>query len=239
MLEKFIQTYPPDSGKNWLPHITIVDAHYPLSNERIGSTIREVAIDYGCNYLNPGQDLGSAQSQNWAVKELGLTEDDLWINLDPDSACTMPGWIEALEDVMAADKLCAIASLTNPVVWERFRFLECRIEERTIGGHRVGVPLTEQQWNMSCYRVSALNTVGSLLQGNAFYGDVEVPMYRAIRNFGWYNCYLLDFIEDYSLKVLEDKEFRLFKMAQAHNRKFDVKHFTGKFHEYCEEQGWI
>lgn len=209
----------------------VVGCHYPINRAENMRRLKMIAEAANCIWLDPGEDLGSAQSQNWAIKQLGLGDDDFIVNLDPDAASAEPGWLQAMKDVMEADPLCALVHLNNPYVNGKIVGEVLPVEKREVGGRKIAIPLQGEMFNMTMWRVSFLKKIGGILQMHRWYGQVELPMYMAAREHKMWNGYLTDFMETEIGRGLEDQGFRQWKYDHV------MQTFQGKFGEWCELRG--
>ena len=157
----------------------IVQAHYPIDTERNNEEIRLIVDSYEkhCNspveLWDPGGDIGSAQSQNWALKQLGLRDDDAWINLDGDSTCRDPHWMGAMQQVLEKEPKCAFVSLNSPMVQN---FVRGPFEEKHVHGwlgeFRIGIQNRPMPFNMTMWRGSFINQIGEFAQVGPQWGEL-------------------------------------------------------------------
>lgn len=216
----------------------IVDGHYPLNKTANQRDIRLIVEAYQAanpnekiQLMDPGRDLGSAQSQNWAIEELHDLinfDEDCWINLDPDAACITKGWDAAMRNVLEHDPKCILVTTNSPMVEGFIQRRHQAMEERKIGSHTVMLPDMPTPFNLSMWRLSFLRDIGGIPQLFPSYGEVEGPMYQMARQLGYYNCYLKHFMEDEDGKLMHDQVFEDWKDAHARNHTF-----LGNFEEYC------
>ena len=211
----------------------VVNGHFPLNYKSNQALLPSIVEEAGFRLMDPGRDLGSAQSQTWALKELGAADGDYFLNLDPDSACDQPGWLDALVKVMESEKKIAILSLNTFWHWERIHRLGVLpVETRFIGQYRIQFPLAPDLFNLSLWRVGALNRLGGVLQGTAWWGNVESHMIAGLKKLGYRTALLYNFMEATDLKLMQPAEFIDWKKAHGIDRSFD-----GSFGEYCKRLG--
>ena len=210
----------------------VVNGHFPLNYKSNQALLPSVCEENGFRLLDPGKDLGSAQSQNWALRELGAKDGDFFVNLDPDSACDMEGWLTALLEVMKSERKIAILSLNTFWHWERIFRLGLPVETRYVGKYRVLFPLTPDLFNLSVWRVEALNRIGGVLQGTASWGNVESFTMAALARADYRTALLYNFMEATDLKLMQPMEFIDWKKAHGVDRTF-----PGNFGEYCKRLG--
>jgi hypothetical protein len=213
----------------------VVGGHYPFPNKAHNEVcLRRICDAFGVEYMQPEYDLGSAQTQNWCLQQLDIQPGDAFINLDPDAMCSVRGWDKAMFDVLSSDPECALIHCISPPVQDMIDEGKTPIEIKHVSGYQLAVPLRPDQFNLTMWRYSVIHDFGGILQQHPYYGQVEIPMYMAIREKGFYNAYLLGFREDERGKDMHDPEFTMWKRAHAHDMTY-----MGKFEEYCQANGWI
>lgn len=223
--------------------LVVVNNHYPRNYEKNQIDFKVLMDSYchlhaNCIVLDPGEDIGSAQSQNYALDQLQLGDGDLFLNLDPDAACRAKGdpilgatWIAAAKYVLDADPFLAVVSCNAPMVEG---FIERRhqvMEEKVIGNVRLMLPDVPTPFNLSMWRYSFIKQIGGIPQKFPFYGEVEGPIFQLTRMHGMYNAYLKDFMEDEQGKLMHDKSFEDWKDAHAREHTF-----LGNYREWCDSK---
>lgn len=224
------------SNTNAEQHV-FVQAHYPIDTDRNNEEIKLLVESYARKkhdsmdvaLLDPGEDLGSAQSQQWALERMDLGEKDYWLNLDPDSICRSDAWETAMEMVLDADPNCAVISCMSPMVQG---FLKERppLIEKEIAGIRVGIPQTPTPFNLSMFRVSFCREMGGLRQLFPSWGELEGIIYQEANMRGKYHAYLLDHMEDESNKYFHPKSNAEWK--DLHARTTGPEQFLGSYGEF-------
>lgn len=220
----------------------IINCHYPRNYEKnqtdlkilIESWNRKVKNREKVELWDPGSDLGSAQSQNWVLEQLAdvLSDDDYFINLDPDAACE--DWLGDAMLCMRADPKIVVVSCNAPMVT---RFVETRyqqMEEREIFGVNILIPDIPTPFNLSLWRFSFIRSIGGIPQLFPHYGEVEGPVFATARGNGLYNVYLKDSMENEDGKLMHDRCFEDWKDAHAREHTF-----LGNFKEYCEQKNLL
>lgn len=232
LLYKKFRHFRPDE------HI-IVHGHYPINERKNTNDINLIvdAFNYNENrtitLLDPGKNLGSAQSQNWALNQLNLSDEDYFINLDPDSACLTHDWDFKMKQVLDNDPNCMLISCMAPMVQ---RYLKTKNEELEIKGGtdarpvRWGIPKSPTPFNLSMWRYSFIKQIGGIPQLGLWWGETEAPFYAHCRVQGKYHAYLVDYMEDESGKFMQDKEQNEWK--DLHMRTPDPHRFLGNFEEF-------
>ena len=214
-------------------NLIFVNGHFPLNYKDNQDGLRELVESFGFKFLDPGKDIGSAQSQHWALEQVGAEDGDYWINLDPDSACDNPNWLKALFSTIESCPDIAILSLNSFWFWERvLRLGALPVENRFVGPYRVWIPLKPDLFNLSIWRVGPIFKIGGIAQGTPFWGNVEGPMRHALSMIGYKTAILYDFTEATDLKTMQPMEFIEWKFSHGITRTF-----LGSFGDYCKKLG--
>lgn len=218
----------------------VVNCHYPINYEKNQSDLK-IFMDSFTNQFpktelwDPGSDLGSAQSQNWALDNLAheLTDDDYFINLDPDAACRKD-WIWAASQCLDADPRLVVVSCNAPMVEDFINRRHQSMAETELAGYKLMLPDIPTPFNLSMWRYSFIRQIGGIPQLFPHYGEVEGPIYMTARAHGYYNAYLKDFMENEDGKLMHDRAFEDWKDAHARQHTF-----LGNFKEYCEQNNLL
>ena len=209
----------------------VVQGHYPIDTERNNYETRlivESSLDV--QLLDPGKDLGSAQSQQWALEQLSPKDDDVWVNLDPDSACRKPAWLDAMYDVLAHDPDCMVISCMSPMVEKFIAEREQVLVEKLVNGVRIGIPQQPTPFNLSMFRCSFVKEMGGLRQLFPSWGELEAVIYHEATQRGKYHAYLLDYRENEDGKYFHPKSNAEWK--DRHARTVGPDQFLGSYAEY-------
>lgn len=229
----YIQFHKFRSKKLDYQRPTVISGHYPVDYQMNIQACWMIADALGARWFDPLEDIGSAQSQNWAMQRLEreevLKEEDLTFNMDADSQCLIPGWDEAMVDILKADPKIAFVSLNAPIIAERIAKKTLPIEYMEIAGHKCFKTLRPEQFNMTFIRYSILKQINGLPQEHPWYGQVETPFYNKIRELGYYNVYLSDFMENESPKMMHDPLFANWKYMHVTGM------FKNKFKEFLSQ----
>ena len=92
--------------------------------------------------------------------------------------------------------------------------------------------ITPDLFNLSVWRVEALNRIGGVLQGTASWGNVESFTMAALARADYRTALLYNFMEATDLKLMQPMEFIDWKKAHGVDRTF-----PGNFGEYCKRLG--
>lgn len=240
-LARMLTEYNISEADCWFDKHIIVNCHYPINYQK-NQTDLKVLMDSYCFWdgnvaelWDPESDIGSAQSQNWVLDKLSetLTDDDFFVNLDPDAACRT-NWIRDAKRAMAADPKLVVVSCNAPMVGH---FIETRHQEmleKEIDGVKLLLPDIPTPFNLSLWRYSFIRDLGGIPQQFPMYGEVEGPVFASARANGYYTAYLKDHMENEDGKLMHDEAFQDWK--DAHARKHT---FLGTFREYCELKGLL
>lgn len=210
----------------------VVDGHYPI-NQKKNSNDLKLIVDCFDNIelWDPGSNLGSAQSQNYTLRRLDIGPDDVFINVDPDSACLQIGWDEAMMKVLDQDPQCILISCMAPMVQ---RYLKHK-NEVLAEVHRpetpiYGIPKTPTPFNLSMWRYSFIKEIGAIPQMGLWWGETEGPMYAQAVKRGKYHAYLMDYVENELGKQAQDIQQAQWK--DFHCRTAPPNNFLGNFEEF-------
>jgi|ERR1019366_9334639 hypothetical protein len=230
--------------------LIIVNSHYPSRHYEKNQTDFRILMDSYCHIhskctvLDPGQDLGSAQAQNYALDEFAVEldeENSYFINLDPDAACRAKGdpilgdnWISAAKRVLDSDFQLAVVSCNAPMVENFISTRHQNMEIKEVAGIRLMLPDVPTPFNLSMWRYSFIKSIGGIPQKFPYYGEVEGPVFGLTRAHGFYNAYLKDYMEDEQGKLMHDRAFEDWKDAHARENTF-----LGNFKEYIEQNNLL
>lgn len=207
----------------------VVQGHYPINEKKNTNDIKLLVNCFeDIELLDPGKNLGSAQSQNWALQHLDIGPDDFFINLDPDSACCQHDWDNVLLQAMKNPE-CILASCNAPMI-QRYRQSAPFTNTFKDGRLTFGVPEKPTPFNLSLWRYSFIKQIGGIPQGGLWWGEVEGAMWGAMQRAGKFHCYSLDVMENEMGKQMSDATH--FKYKDAHMRSSPENQFLGSYSEY-------
>lgn len=228
LLARCLLHYSKSFGIPPLKHI-VVQGHYPINKKKNNNDIKLICAAYGVDLLDPNEDLGSAQSQNWVLQQLGLNDEDYFINLDPDSACNY-GWDIAMRTVLENDPNCTLISCMAPMVSRVMAQKGTQFELKQINGIKYGIPNHPTPFNLSMWRYSFIKEIGGIPQLGPVWGETEAPFHWHCMQKEKYHAYLLDHIENEDGKFIQDRQHNEFK--DRHMRTSGDKQFLGNFTEF-------
>lgn len=208
----------------------VIAGHYPINKEKNNRDIKMLCEAHRLNFLNPGYDMGSAQSQWWALQQIGAKDGDYWINLDPDSACEKNWWLGA-QDVLDKDLNCIVVSCMSPMVQTFLKDRNIQLEEKK-AFEKYGVAHQPIPFNLSMWRYSFFNEIGGIPQRGEKWGEVEGPVFHQAHQRGKYHAYLLKCMEDESGKFMQDRT--LLEYKDRYLRTTGPNQFIGSYSEFLE-----
>lgn len=204
---------------------SVVQGHYPVNKKKNNRDIEMVCDAFGIPLLDPGSDLGSAQSQNWALEQIAADDNDLFVNLDPDSDCNTMWWENTLTSRLSRLKNCGVLSCWSPQ-WEAFRDrLQAIPKEPEIMRAVHPTP-----FNLSAFRVNFVRLMGGLRQIGEKWGDLEAHVHLACERLGMWHGYHMGLTEDISGKYLQDRQ--LLEYKDAYMRTEGPDRFVGSYEEF-------
>lgn len=206
----------------------VIQGHYPINEAKNTNDIALIARCFdGIEIWDPGKDLGSAQSQNWCLKQLDLKDDDFFINLDPDSACMNQGWDAGLLNGLQGVGNCVLMSCMAPMI---VRYGADLSNQFKVGGLTYAIPARPTPFNLSMWRYSFIKEIGGIPQLGLWWGETEGAFWGHCQQRAKFHAYALDFMEDESGKFIQDKQHNDYK--NFHMRTTPDKQFLGSFEEY-------
>jgi hypothetical protein len=207
----------------------VVQGHYPVNKKKNNRDIEMVVEAYGeAELWDPGSDLGSAQSQNWALKKLKAGNRDYFINWDPDSNCREKGWDRAALCLLEEDTDCVLVSCWSHL-WNPFKE---RTKEYFSNSHKFYYlkAIHPVPFNLSLFSCEFIDTIGGLAQWGEKWGELEAPFHHACLKHNKYHAYLKDYIEEESGKYMQDRP--LLEYKDAYLRTLGPEQFVGQYHEF-------
>lgn len=208
----------------------VVQGHYPINEKKNTHDIKLVTECFPSLELwDPGENLGSAQSQNWCLKKLDIGPDDFFINLDPDSACLQTGWDEILLKGLEARPNCVAMSAMAPMV-KRYLGRDSFTDFFDVGDLRYAIPTRPTPFNLSIWRYSFIKEIGGIPQGGLWWGETEGAFWGHCKQRDKYHAFAMNLMEDESGKWMQDKQQAEWK--DLHMRTSPDKQFLGNFEEH-------
>lgn len=205
----------------------IIQGHYPINEKKNTNDIQLITQCFdGLELWDPGKDLGSAQSQNWCLKQLGLQDDDVFLNVDPDSSCPIQGWDAGL--IKGLDNpICVLVSCLAPMV---LRYNATWSGEFKAGDFTYKIPAKPTPFNLSAWRYSFIKEIGGIPQGGLMWGETEGAFWAHCQQRGKFHAYAINFLENEDGKFMQDRQHNNYK--NLHMRTTPDKQFLGTFTEY-------
>ncbi len=203
----------------------VVQGHYPINRKKNNRDIEMICEAAGVELWDPGSDLGSAQSQNWALEKLEAGDGDFFINIDPDSAGSNH-WDSLAYIFLDKNVDCALVSCWSDM-WEPYR--------NRLGASSdldVMKAIHPTPFNLSMFNCGFIKEIGGLRQLGEKWGELEACFYQECQQRGKYHAYLMNCIEDTSSKYMQDKQLLDYK--DGYLRSTGEKQFTGTYLEYLK-----
>jgi len=170
----------------------ILDQHYPADEGGMHSEkIKALCKKYKCIYLDSHYDRGLHQGLNYAWQAMSVIPGDILIGCDPDDRPS-PGAFQAMKKVMQADPLIAVCGLNFHVLPWKQKEHGLVMEEVKTAGERVWVHPSVEMWNVAAFNTHFIQSVGGFHQPNAYYGGLEVALFREWPKHGLKLVYLID-----------------------------------------------
>ena len=209
----------------------IVQGHYPIDRERNNKEIELIVKSYGLAELwDPGSNLGSSQSQQWALDRLGYSSEDYWVNLDPDSACRDGNWLHSMKTVLDHATECAVISCNAPMVEALIKSRSQQWIRKYVDGVNVGILDRPTPFNLSMWKCSFVKEIGGIQQYYPWWGELEAPIHAHAAMRGMYHAYLLDHMECEEGKFFHPASNGEWK--NRHARTEGPSQFIGNYEEF-------
>lgn len=197
----------------------LVDQHYPLPDKAATSEeIKRIARENGCEYMNPGKNLGLHHGLNWALQTYGMQDDDIVIGYDGDSYPIESGWDCALVTAMINDPRAVWASLYGKNTPGE---LGQRGYTKRMSGHiEVHETHTPAVNSICAWKGWWIKKAGWFNEPRPMYGGLEVCLWPQVKRYGYAWVYLPGWTEDERLKFDpgEDYKYKIWKWKHAHER---------------------
>lgn len=202
----------------------IVQGHYPINKKKNNRDIEMICDAFEVKLLDPGKDLGSCQSQNWALEIINPEDDTYFINLDPDSHCDAVAWDEKMKSTLDTFDNCVLISCWSKM-WEPYK-------NRLNITDNIGIAHQPIPFNLSMFRCSFIKEIGGLRQLGEKWGELEAPFHQSCVHHGKYHAYLMNCIEDESGKYMQDRQ--LLEYKDLYLRTDGPNKFTGTYEEFLK-----
>jgi hypothetical protein len=199
---------------------TLVDPHYPLALQPMHTkALFDIALQYGWNFIRPFKNLGVAGGWNLVINELGLTEGDVLIGIDPDGRPQQDRWANAILDVFNNDPSCYYITLNRESIYSMKHLGH---KDKKVGDHWVVEFPQLVSWCLGGFDIGWVKKVGEVGQYSKLYSYTEHHFYDRATPMGGKFYYIRDFYDDH-LKA-DDQEYTAWKLASAnHTTELDFK----------------
>lgn len=199
----------------------IIDQHYPVEELENSRRIRELANAYGCTYVDSLFDRGLHHGLNNAIRLMQVEIDDTLIGCDPDDRPSH-GAFHALKKVMDHNTLIAVCGLNFHVLPWKQKETKQEWPVEVIAGEKVWLHPSIEMFNIAAFNLKLLHMIGGFSQPNAYYGGIEVELYKNWLPLGMRLAYLIDHTSeakqvDRTKPELYDESYGKWKIAHACN----------------------
>lgn len=213
----------------------VLDQHYPLpqytTNRR---ALEHICRRYGAHLLDAGKNLGYHEGINWAIAHMGMEDDDVVVNLDPDAkiAAGSEAWHGAIYRSFFVDKTLACVGLNNETIDRELK--ERGFFDETKNGLVLRFMQRPVVMSIIAWQAGFIREVGGLKENTLHYGGVEAVMWPYLCERGRRWAVLPNFWEDVSLWYEADPEYRDWKVKHGQEHSF-----LGDFESYLRSIGRI
>lgn len=225
VLEVALDQYKKTAILEHSEHI-LVDHHWPINYWWFRHRLLDTAMYFKCKVVSPYENLGGHGGNNWLLKNLPMSDNDLMICYDADSNPQTIGWDAMLATAME-DKAYAAVSLTI----NADLLTKDWVHEVTSSGIEVKRPRHGiEMMNITGFRVGFLRAIGGFQSPRKFYGFVEGHLFKKMNEMGLKHGYLVDAFEN--LKQIEPHP-----QYQEWKRNHVMGTFPGNFDQWAKEKG--
>lgn len=213
----------------------VLDQHYPLPSYKVNrAQLEKLCRLHGLKLIDAGQNLGYHEGINWAIEQMGMEDEDILVNLDPDAqiAAGSEAWLGAIFRSFFVDKSLACVGLNNETIDRELQERGFFDEIKNGITHRfMQRPVV---MSIVAWQAGFIREVGGLKENTLHYGGVEAVMWPYLCERGRRWAVLPDFWEDVSLWYEADPEYRDWKVKHGQEHSF-----KGSFEDYCRSIGRI
>lgn len=210
----------------------VLDQHYPLTTSE---EVRAVCERYGAHVIDAGKNLGYHEGINWAIAHMGLEDEDVVVNFDPDAMIKEGGshqWVESIEVAFLSDPSLAVVGINNETIDRELK--ERGFFDEDHKGLKLRFMARPVVMSIIAWHVGFIREVGGLKENTLHYGGVEAIMWPYLCERGRRWAVLADFWEDVSLWYKADPEYAEWKVKHGQEHSF-----KGSFEDYCRSIGRI
>lgn len=183
----------------------VVDLGFPLRGDGCNvidenklNNSHELLVDcsaMGFNYMKPARNRGCSPNWDFVFRETECGLDDVLCGIEPDEIALNTGWVQAMADVIRADRQMALVSLNTDGHNGLIEAGKLAGHKTNIGGHNVLVVNGLCSWAMIGFNGRFLHRMGGIPtpKGADIYGHIESGCYQHILDGGYRWCILLDY----------------------------------------------
>lgn len=205
----------------------VIQGHYPINKKKNNRDIEMICENAEVEFMDPGEDLGSAQSQNWALEKINPSSKDFFINWDPDTNVKDIGWDVAAHKFLVRNPDCVLVSCWSEQ-WKTFR----NRVEIVNNDPLIAKAIAPTPFNLSMFRCGFVKEIGGLKQLGERWGELEAIFYQECIKRNKYHAYTMDHEEDYSGKFMQDRQ--LLEYKDAYMRTAGPNQFIGSYEEFLK-----
>jgi hypothetical protein len=198
--------------------------HYPIDQEANRTQLIDLAERYGYEVIEPQKNLGLHHGLNWAVRQIGIGEDDLLIGVDPGRSIETLGWDTALAAV-AMDPKIGWAALSNHASPTEISQRPHKVEQ--INGVKVALCQSPMMIQTAICKMDWVLQSGGFREPTNYYGGIEIAMWESLKR-KYELGILLDYKETGDIAAQQDPIYRDWKLAHVKGE------FRGNFDEYVK-----
>ncbi len=224
-MASFRRTVAPGS---FTEHI-LLDQHYPIRHRETQDAISDYVdtAKYSVRVLDAGKNLGLHRGLDYMLSQLQLEPDDVIVAFDCDEDPYSPGWLEAMQRVMAADPKCGWISMMGPPI--RAHLDQHAIPVTKVGGEDLRIPGGALMNVLCAWRAGAIAAAGGkFTEPFEYYGGLELHMQPRFQEAGYWVGWLNDWYTA-PHHGLHDPEYTQYKRRHV---GFEEPQFGGSFDEF-------
>ena len=199
MVTESIQKYK--DGNKEIKHDhewVLMDCHYPLPHAGQNAVdLASIASAYGMSHMKPYKNRGTSGNFNWAINELSMKDEDIFIPLCPDGRVRESGWVSALVHVFLHEPRAYTVQL-NQISHGGWKNVTTTRHETTSGIGYLEFPHIVA-WSLGGFRVGHIKKIGGLHERRPFYGFIEDETHKRMQSIGDYTFFKLENYFDFHL----------------------------------------
>jgi hypothetical protein len=207
----------------------VIDGHFPVKEKENSAAIKRACEKSGSIYLDAGYDRGLHENLNLAVKECGISREDIVVTCDPDDSPS-PGFTRAFGDVMTADPTIAVASSNFWRIEDLYR--EGIFKWSYTGKRAVWEHPSVEMISIASFNMNFIHDIGGFGQYRSHYGFLESYLYDRWKTKGMKLVYLPEVRADHL--PVDRNDSNLFESTYRDWKTAHVNDFTGTYREWLQ-----